>query len=120
MSDYGILDQIDDVITWHGSTDAMRWTAEPPKPLLSPAMLEIDPEAAQQAFARIGEQVRAMVEAFRPVAEQVMRDVAAMAKAFAAIVNTPELQELVHARRRARSAMKSEYARRSRRRARRS
>lgn len=31
MSDRDILDQIDDVITWHGSDDAMRWTAEPPK-----------------------------------------------------------------------------------------
>ncbi|MFD9950967.1 hypothetical protein ACFWYW_59360 [Nonomuraea sp. NPDC059023] len=26
----GVLAEIDDVIEWHGSPDAMRWTADPP------------------------------------------------------------------------------------------
>lgn len=108
MSDRDILDQIDDVIHWDGrSEDAMLWTAEPPKPL-------IDPEAARQAFARLGEQMQAFAEAFRPVAEQLGRNLAAMTEAFAAIVNTPQMRELAHEQRCARSAMKSEYARRRR------
>ncbi|MEV4287376.1 hypothetical protein AB0K40_17870 [Nonomuraea bangladeshensis] len=107
------LDQIDDVIYWDGrSPDAMRWTAEPPKPL-------IDPEAARQAFARLGEQMQALAEAFRPVVEHIGRNLAAVTEAFAAIVNTPDMQELAHAHRRARSAMKGEYARRRRARGRR-
>jgi hypothetical protein len=32
MVDRDILDQIDDVITWHGSRDAMTWPAMPPAP----------------------------------------------------------------------------------------
>ncbi|MGP3914333.1 hypothetical protein [Nonomuraea sp. 10N515B] len=133
MADRDILDQIDDVIHWDGySEDAMVWTAEPPKHhehlVNSPAYeqvvtalqpLVIDPERAQQAFARLGEQMQAFAEAFRPVAEQLARSFAAVTKAFNEIVSTPAMRELAQEQRRARSAMKSEYARRRRRRARR-
>ena len=116
MTDRDILDQIDNVITWDGrSPDAMRWTAQPPT--LPELHLNIDATAAQQAFARLGEQVQAFVDAFRPVAEQVMRNVAAMAKTFGEIM--PQIRELEQEQRRARSAMKSEYNRRGRRRSRR-
>ncbi|GAA3251531.1 hypothetical protein GCM10020216_085100 [Nonomuraea helvata] len=79
----------------------------------------IDTERAQQAFATLGEQLRALVDAMRPIAEQVLRDVASVCEVFAALVNTPEMRELEVARQRARSMMKSNYARRRRRRVRR-
>lgn len=119
MADRDILDRIDDVIHWDGrSEDAMVWTAEPPKTLITPG-LGIDPEAARQAFTRLGEQMQAFAEAFRPVVEQIGRNFAAVTEAFAAIVNTPQMRELAQEQRRARSVMKSGYARRRRARGRR-
>lgn len=118
VADRDILDQIDDVIAWHGSRDAMVWTADAPKPPIPPTA-GIDPEVARQFAESMGRQAQAFVDAFRPVAEQMMRTVGEICQAFAGIINTPEMQELVQEQRRARSAMKSEYARRSRRRARR-
>lgn len=117
MADRDILDQIDDVITWHGrSPDAMVWTSEPPKLLPTPA-LHINAEAAQAAFARAGEAVQAFAAAFQPIAEGIGRNLKAMAKVFAEVA--PTLVELDRESQRARSAMKSEYARRRRARGRR-
>lgn len=145
-TDRDIVAEIDDVITWHGSRDAMVWTAEPPKrrySRLAPVQdyleagerlldspnfeqvvnavrtgqpIAVDAERAQQAFARLGEQMQAFAEAFRPLAEGIARNFAAMTRAFNEIVNTPQMRELAHEQRRARSAVKSEYARRRRRR----
>lgn len=113
MSSREILDQIDDVISWHGSQDSMTWSAEPPKP---PAMVvpQIDIERAQQAALVFGEQLRVFVNAVTPAFEQAMRTVGEALQAFARIA--PQMQELAESDRQARSAMKSEYARRRRRR----
>lgn len=117
MADRDLLDRIDDVITWHGSRDAMEWTAEPPKFPSMPA--PVDPEAARQLVVRLGAQVQAFVDAFQPVAEQVARAVNAFSAAFAEIVNSPGMRELGDAHRQAQRAMKTEYARRRRARGRR-
>lgn len=113
MTSRDILDQIDDVIHWDGhSPDAMTWTAEPPK---LPALdLSIDAEAARQAFARLGEQLQSLVEAFRPAAEQVMRSAVMIYEAFDEIARMPGMRELSEAQQHRRRAMKSEYARRRR------
>lgn len=114
MANDDLLDRIDDIITWHGSRDAMEWTAEPPSPTFR---LAVDTEAAQQAFARLGEQVQSIVDACRTVSEQVLRQFSEITQVFTAIVNTPPMRELVQEQQRTRSAMKREYTRRSRRRA---
>lgn len=114
-NDRDILDRIDDVIHWDGhSEDAMLWTADPPT--LAPP---IDPEAARQLLVNLGAQVQAFVDAFRPVAEQVIRTVGEITRAFAGIINTPEMRQLAEAQQLRRRAMKTEYARRNRRRGRR-
>ncbi|MFB4275761.1 hypothetical protein ACBJ59_10750 [Nonomuraea sp. MTCD27] len=111
-----ILERIDDVIAWDGCTeDAMVWTAESSKR----PVLQIDPEAAQRAFADLGRQVQAFVDAFTPFAEQMLRDVGAVVQAFATIANSSQMRELAEAQQIRRRAMKTEYARRSRRRVRR-
>lgn len=111
MSDRDILDQIDDVITWHGSDDAMRWSAEPPK-LPMP-----DPEVMRQLGERLTRQVQAFVDAMTPAVEQVMRNVGEAVKAFAALA--PHLQQVEEAGRLERRAMKQAYNRRRRARGRR-
>ena len=122
MADHDILDQIDDVITWHGSRDAMVWTADKPKQsVASPELARVlnqlrpDPEATRRAHAQFAAQFSAVVEAFRPIVESVLH----MARAFASIVNSPGMRDLTQEQRRARSAMKSEYNRRRRARGRR-
>ena len=117
-----ILAAIDDVIAWHGSSDAMVWTADPPRPLTLPAFPrpQMDPDAMRRAGEMMAAQMQAFVEAFveatRPVAEQMIRDAAAAGRAFAALAATPQMRDLSEARRASRRAMKSEYARRRRRR----
>ncbi|RVX41145.1 hypothetical protein EDD27_3615 [Nonomuraea polychroma] len=112
-----ILDRIDDVITWHGSRDAMVWTAEPPKP---PTLaLNIDGEAAQAAFARLGEHMQVVVEAFRSAAEQMTRGATVIYEAFDELMRMPGMQDLAEAQRLQRRAMKSQYHQRRRKRARR-
>lgn len=113
------LAAIDDVLTdWHGSSDAMVWTADPPKPLTLPAFPrpQMDPDAMRRAGEMMAAQMQAFVEAFveatRPVAEQMIRDAAAAGRAFAALAATPQMRDLLEARRLARRAMKSEYRRR--------
>lgn len=113
MADRDILDQIDDVITWHGSADAMVWTAEPPK-LLSTEDLAPDPELTRQFAENLGRQVQAFVDAFRPAAEQMMRNVGAVVQAFSRLGTMPEIREFTEDQRRRRRAMKAEYARRTR------
>ncbi|GAA3721431.1 hypothetical protein GCM10022224_103800 [Nonomuraea antimicrobica] len=92
--------------------------AGPPEPL-APPVLTIDTEAAQQAFARLGGRLEALVDAMRPMVQQMMLGFAAVGRAFAELVGTREMRELADARRRARSRMKSGYDRRRRRRGRR-
>lgn len=114
MSDRDILDQIDDVITWHGSDDAMRWTAEPPK---QPALPIPDEEAMRRFGERLAGQVQAFLDAFRPAAEQMMRSVGEALRAFAAVA--PHMQQVEEARRAERRAMRQAYDRRRRARGRR-
>lgn len=109
------LAAIDDVIAWHGSRDAMVWTAEPPTPPAFPRP-QMDPDAVRRAGETMMAQMQAFVEAMRPVAEQMIRDAAAAGRAFAALAATPQMRDLSEARRASRRAMKSEYARRRRRR----
>ena len=114
------LTAIDDVIAWRGSTDAMVWTADPPKPPTLPAFqrLQVDPDAMRRAGEMMAAQMQAFAEAFveamRPVAEQMIRDAAAAGRAFAALAATPQMRDLLEARRLARRAMKGEYHRRGR------
>jgi hypothetical protein len=69
------LATIDNVITWYGSDDAMVWTAAEPKlPDLS-------------GFA---EQMQRFAEALRPAAEQMTRDIRAVADAFAVMSDRRE------------------------------
>lgn len=112
------LAAIDDVIAWHGSSDAMVWTADPPRPLTLPAFPrpQVDPDAMRRAGEMMAAQMQAFVAATRPVAEQMIRDAAAAGRAFAALAATPQMHALSEARRASRRAMKSEYARRRRRR----
>ncbi|MEV4174005.1 hypothetical protein [Nonomuraea sp. NPDC049709] len=113
MSDRDILDQIDDVIHWNGrSPDAMHWTAEPPKP---PTLaLDIDVEAIERAFARLGEQMQIILRAFSSAAEQMARGATVIYQAFDEIVRMPGMSDLAQAERQRRRTMKSEYARRRR------
>ncbi|MEV0306516.1 hypothetical protein [Nonomuraea fuscirosea] len=92
--------------------------AGPPKPLVPPVPM-IDSEAAQQALTVLCEQLRALMDALQPIVQQMMRDFAAIGRAFAVLAAVPGIQELVDVRRLARSRMKSNYARRRRRRVRR-
>ena len=140
MSKRDILDQIDDVITWHGSRDAMVWRAEQPKrysglkPIqeyceaaermfVSPeweqfaAALQPDPEATRQAGERLARQVQAFVDSTRPVFEQMMRNVGEAVRAFAALA--PHLEQVADAGRAERSTMRQAYDRRRRARGRR-
>lgn len=60
------LAAIDNVITWHGSRDAMVWTAEPPEPPKPPAPVVLaDPEAMRRAFAEMGAALNAFTEQMR-------------------------------------------------------
>ncbi|MFI6296724.1 hypothetical protein ACIBEJ_34400 [Nonomuraea sp. NPDC050790] len=108
-----ILDEIDDVITWHGSRDSMIWTAEPPKSFAL-AIPQIEAEQAQQAARTLGEQLQIFVREMTPAFEQAMRNLGETMQTVARIA--PLMQELADVDRRARSAIKSEYARRRRRR----
>lgn len=133
MTDRDILDQIDDVITWHGSLDSMTWTAEPPKPTLGDGMgwvvgetyrlPSIDPEDALHLFEQMTGQVVDFAEAFRPIAERMVRDVGAACQAFADIMNMPGMRDfarsLVEGQRLERRAMRQAYNRRRRARGRR-
>jgi hypothetical protein len=111
VSERDILDQIDDVITWHGSPDSMTWTVEPPK---FPGLSAVDAERAQQAAAIFGSHVRTLVEAMQPAFERMMRDLGSALQTLTGIA--PQMEELAEANRQVRRAMKSEYARRRRRR----
>ncbi|WP_188188024.1 hypothetical protein [Nonomuraea sp. SYSU D8015] len=115
MGDQDILDQIDDVIHWDGhSEDAMEWTSEPPNALQLPAPPRIDSEATQQALEQFGRQMQAIVDVFRPVAEQMARNFVEIGRVFAVIGNALEMSEPSEEERLRRRAMKSEYARRRR------
>ncbi|MDX3100467.1 hypothetical protein [Nonomuraea angiospora] len=92
-------------------SDGTPQAGPPPTPLAPPALM-IDTEAVQQVFTILGEQLQALTDAMRPFVQQMMRDLAAVGRAFAALAATPGMQELADARRRARSRMKSNYARR--------
>lgn len=70
----------------------------------------------RRAGETMAAQIQAFAEAMRPVAEQMIRDVGAASRAFAALAATPQMRALSEARRLARREMKSEYARRRRRR----
>lgn len=110
------LAAIDDVIAWHGSRDAMAWTADPPTPPTPPAFPrpQMDPDAMRRAGEAMMAQMQAFAEAMRPVAEQMIRDVGAASRAFATLAATPQMRDLLEARRLARRAMKGEYHRRGR------
>lgn len=101
-----ILDKIDDVITWHGSRDAMVWTVEPPK---WPS-LHVDPEAAQRLLDHLAQ----VVEQVRPALQQAVRAFGEIGRALSAAV--PHLvtmqTDIDAARRSTRRRMKIEYDRR--------
>lgn len=107
MRDRGIRDEIDDVITWHGSRDAMTWTAKPPS-VPSLRLPEVDPEATRQALGRFAGQFNSLVDAFRPFAEQVARNASAIAEAFSALAADPQVRALMEAHVRGEIAHQSE------------
>ncbi|MET8334384.1 DUF6372 family protein [Streptosporangium canum] len=97
------LAAIDDVITWHGSRDAMVWTADEPKqPDFSGvaailASARPDPEAVRAFGERLATQMRAFNEAFRPVAEQAVRNARAVLDTLSPIINSPEGRAFIEA-----------------------
>lgn len=99
------LDAIDDVIAWHGSRDAMVWTAaEPAKPLDLPRLprVRVDPEAAHRLFEGLSVAMRTFSEAMRPIAESMARGLAEWARSPAmqqmiAFANSPEGRALIEA-----------------------
>jgi hypothetical protein len=133
MVDRDILGQIDDIITWHGSRDAMTWTADKPTSTLGDgvgwvvdetySLPSIDPEVARRFLEQMTGQAVDFMEAFRPIAERIVSDVGAACQTFAAIMSMPGMRDLagslVEGRRLERRAMKSSYDRRRRARGRR-
>lgn len=111
MTDRDILDQIDDVITWHGSRDAMTWTATPP------TMPVPDPETMRLLGERLTRQVQAFADAMRPAVEQMVQGLGEAVKAFSALA--PHLHQVEEAGRLERRAMRRAYDRRRRARGRR-
>jgi hypothetical protein len=109
-----ILDKIDDVITWHGSPDAMVWNADPPTWPDVPRA-RIDSEAARRVFQGLARHVEAMTMVLRPIAEQMQRSAQAL-QALRPILalTTPEPAD-PHSLARL-SRMKREYRRRAARR----
>ncbi|MGV9779869.1 hypothetical protein, partial [Streptosporangium sp. NPDC003464] len=83
------LAAIDDVITWHGSPDAMVWTAEPPK---QPDFSGI--AAALAPMRPSPEEARALVDR---LAEQMGRNARAVSEALSPIINSPEGHALIEA-----------------------
>lgn len=99
--DRDILDQIDDVITWHGSRDAMVWTADPPKQFNLP-LVRVDPEDARRFMESTGRQMQAFTDAFRPVAQQMADNIRALTaspawQALAEFADSPEGRALIAA-----------------------
>ncbi|MEV0584083.1 hypothetical protein [Nonomuraea sp. NPDC050310] len=60
-----ILDEIDDVIEWHGSSDAMVWTAGRRLAPALPTISDADREAFARGLASLGEAIQEMTDAFR-------------------------------------------------------
>lgn len=60
-----ILDEIDDVIEWHGSSDAMVWTAERRLAPTLPTISDADREAFARGIASLGEAIQEMADAAR-------------------------------------------------------
>lgn len=88
------LAAIDDVIIWHGSGDAMVWTAEDKRPrLVLPTMPTVDPEA----FAPLARQVQAYIDAITPAVRQMAEDMQHAMGAFAEFANSPAGRELIEA-----------------------
>lgn len=71
-----VVELIDDVIEWHGSGDAMCWTAEPPKDLAPWTQLTEDELAERrrqidEGFRQLRELFHGWLEAVKPAFEEM-------------------------------------------------